>query len=416
MAVSRIIAHVDMNSFFVSCERLVDPSLVGKPVVVGGPRDARGVVASASYEARAFGVHSAMPLREAAKRCPKAVFLAGNHALYSKHSRRVFALLKRMAPKVEYASIDEFYLDLTGCGMLYGADAQGMASRIRRAVKDRTGLFCTVAVASNKYVAKIAGKTVKPSAFAQAPAGRDAGDEGIVVVEAGREAEFLAGLPIEALHGAGEKTQPHLKDLGVRRIGDLARIPLERLKARFGEAGGEWLHEACRGVDGSPVESEHEDKSVGHEHTFDVDTDDEALVRRTLSWLTEKTCFRLRRLGRKARTVTLKLRYRGFETLTRARTVPPTCEDSTVARTALDLLGANWDRGRSIRLVGVSLSRFEEGDASREDWLFPGMGDARKEALARAADAVKRRFGARKVQRAASLDAEDTRHLSESSE
>ncbi len=431
MVLARLIAHLDMNSFFVSCERLVDPSLVGKPVVVGGPRDARGVVASASYEARAFGVHSAMPLREAAKRCPKAVFLPGNPALYSKLSRRVYALLKRMAPKVEYASIDEFYLDLTGCEKLYGSDPAGMARRIRKAVLERTGLSCTVAIASNKYVAKIAGKTVKPKTFlpqgtqrSQRDAGlgnakREQGErqhEGTVVVSGGKEAEFLAGLPIESLHGAGEKTQPHLRDLGVRRIGDLAAIPLERLKGRFGEAGGEWLYEACRGIDDSPVETEHEAKSVGHEHTFDVDTGDEALVKRTLSWLSEKTCFRLRRLGRRARTVTLKLRYKGFETLTRARTVAATCEDTAVTRTALDLLAANWDRDRKVRLIGVSLSKFEEGSGEQADWLFPGMGDGRKEALARAADVVKRRFGARKVQRASSLDAEDSRHLSESSE
>lgn len=425
MTAERLIAHLDMNSFFVSCERLVNPSLVGKPVVVGGPRNARGVVASASYEARAYGVHSAMPLREAARLCPKAVFLPGNHALYSKHSRRVYALLKRMAPKVEYASIDEFYLDLTGCGKLYGEDALGMAVRIRRAVLDRTGLSCTVAIASNKYVAKIAGKTVKPKMPASSPQGPPGENgkaqdptqhEGVVVVPGGREAEFLAGLPIESLHGAGEKTRPHLRDLGVRRIGDLVRIPLDRLKARFGEAGGAWLYDACRGLDDSEVETEHEAKSVSHEHTFDVDTDDEALVGRTLSWLCEKTCFRLRRLGRRARTVTLKIRYRGFETLTRARSVPASCEETVFARAAQALLAENWDRQRRIRLIGFALSRFEEAGEAPEDWLFPEMGDSRREALARAADAVKRRFGARKVQRASSLKAEDTRHLSESSE
>lgn len=436
MTPHRVIAHIDMNSFFVSCERLVDPTLVGKPVVVGGARNARGVVASASYEARAYGVHSAMPLREAAKKCPQAVFLPGNHGLYSKYSRKVYALLMKTAPRVEYASIDEFYLDLTGCEALFGTDEAGMARSIRQSVMDRTGLACTVAVASNKYTAKIAGKTVKPNLQKPLPPGAgeisnsklkiensstpgiskgERDPEGIIVVPEGKEAEFLARLPIEALHGAGEKTQPHLKDLGVRTIGDLAGIPLQRLKDRFGEAGGEWLYEACRGIDDSPVETEHEAKSVGHENTFDVDTDDAALLERTLSWLAEKSAFRLRRLGRKACTVTLKLRYRGFETLTRAKSVPPTCEDYVIARTALALFREHWDRGRQVRLVGVSLSKFDEA-GEQGDWLFPEMGDNKREALTKAADSVKRRFGMKKIRRAASLEAGESGHLPETTE
>ncbi|HET9869667.1 MAG TPA: DNA polymerase IV, partial [bacterium] len=294
----RVIAHLDMNSFFVSCERRVDPSLNGKPVVVGGRKGERGVVASASYEARRFGVKSGMPIVTAEKLCPRAVFVPGHHRLYGKYSRKVYVLLRRLAPVVEYASIDEFYLDFTGCEALYGKDLMALARRVRDAVLERSGLSCTVALASNKYVAKIAGKTVKPDPSAL---GKVHQDTGVIVVPAGDEQKFLSALSIQRLHGAGEKTQPRLAEMRLRTIGDILALPLDKLKKAFGPSAGQWLYDAARGRDDSPVAPFHPAKSVGNETTFGADTDDLALARRTLAWLAEKSCYRLRRLGQKAR-------------------------------------------------------------------------------------------------------------------
>jgi len=392
---TRLIAHVDMDSFFVSCERLLNPALRGKPVIVGGRKGERGVVCSASYEARPFGVRSGMPLRTAEKLCPQALFVPGTFKLYSKYSRRVYVLLKRIAPVVEYASIDEFYLDFTGCEALYGNDLTAMAQKTRESIFNRTQLSCSVAIASNKYVAKIAGKTVKPSS----------GKAGWIVVPEGGEQTFLAILPIERLHGAGEKTQPRLKAMGIQTIGDLSALPLKKLEEAFGDSGGHWMYEAARGLDDSPVTAYHPSKSVGHETTFDQDTGDPVVLRQTLAWLSEKSCYRLRRLGKKARTITLKLRYDNFETLTRAQTIPATHDDAVVLRSAEELMNESRARNRKIRLLGVSLSKFEEGGG--ESWLFPEMDDPRKEILFKSMDAIKRKYGFNKLGKASSLDSSD---------
>ncbi len=390
---TRLIAHVDMDSFFVSCERLVNPALNGKPVIVGGRKGERGVVASASYEVRKFGVKSGMPLITAERLCPQAVFVTGQHKLYSKYSRKVYVLLRRVAPLVEYASIDEFYLDFTGCEELYGNDPSAMAKRVKESIFKRTGLSCSVSIASNKYVAKIAGKTVKPSSGSQ---------QGWIIVPEGGEQAFLANLPIERLHGAGEKTQPRLKALGLNKIGDILSLPQKKLEQAFGPSAGHWLYEAARGMDDSPVTPYHLSKSVGHETTFDKDSDDPVLIRQTLAWLSEKSCYRLRRLGKKARTVTLKLRFDDFQTLIRAKTLPATHDDAVVLRVAEDLFKESHNRKRKIRLLGVSLSKFESG--GQEDWLFPEMNNPRKEALFKTMDVIKRKYGFNKLGKAASLE------------
>ncbi len=393
MPMARLVAHVDMDSFFVSCERLVNPALRGKPVIVGGRKGERGVVCSASYEARPFGVKSGMPLLTAQKLCPQAIFVPGEYKLYSKYSRKVYALLRRIAPVVEYASIDEFYLDFTGCEALFGGDRGRMAQRVKGAILERTKLTCSVAIASNKYVAKIAGKTVKPSSGSKT---------GWIVVPEGEEQAFLNPLPIERLHGAGEKTQPRLKQLGIHQIGDLLKAPRKLLEETFGVSAGHWLWEAARGVDDSPVAPFHPSKSVGHETTFDHDISDPLQIRQTLAWLSEKSCYRLRRLGKKARTVTLKLRFENFQTLTRARTLGATHDDAVVLLTAEELLNEEDLRGRKIRLLGVSLSKFEQEEG--ENWLFPEMGDPRKEKLFKSVDSIKRKFGFGKLGKASSLE------------
>ena len=398
---SHIIAHVDMNSFFVSCERLLDPSLNGKPVIVGGHKGDRGVVASASYEARKYGIKSGMPLLTAEKLCSKALFVPGHHKLYSKYSRKVYVLLKRLAPVVEYASIDEFYLDFTGCEALYGNDLWAMARKVRDSVFDRTQLSCTVAIASNKYVAKIAGKTVKPD---PATLGKKVGENtGVIVVPEGGEQAFLAPLPIERLHGAGEKTQPRLKAMRIEKIGDIFSIPLPKLQKAFGPSAGEWLYQAARGLGGTEVETFHDAKSVGHETTFEKDTDDLQQIHQTLAWLSEKSCYRLRRTGKKARTVTLKLRYDDFQTLTRAKTIPETDDDAVVMKTAYELFKESHVRKRKIRLLGVSLSKFEKGE-EQDQWLFQEMSSKKKEALFKSVDTIKRKYGFHKLGKASSLD------------
>lgn len=410
---SRIIAHVDMDSFFVSCERLVDPSLVGKPVIVGGRRGERGVVSSASYEARKFGIKSGMPILTAEKLCAKALFVPGNHRLYAKYSRKVYVLLRRVAPVVEYASIDEFYLDFTGCETLYGNDLEAIAMKVKESIFARTKLTCSVAIASNKYVAKIAGKTVKPSSYSatdstRAKSGARSPQAGVIVVPEGGEQAFLAPLPIERLHGAGEKTQPRLKEMRIRTIGDIVSIPLVKLQKSFGPAGGSWLYEAARGIDDSEVHPFHAAKSVGHETTFEKDTDNLEQVHQTLAWLSEKGCYRLRRIGKKARTVTLKLRYDDFQTITRAKTIPETDDDVVVMRTAYELFKESHVRRRKIRLLGVSLSKFEKLEAA--DWLFPEMSSKKKDALYKSVDTIKRKFGFHKLEKAASLDPRHASH------
>lgn len=402
-----LIAHIDMNSFFVSCERLLDPSLNGKPVVVGGRKGERGVVASASYEARKFGIKSGMPILTAEKLCPKALFVPGHHKLYSKYSRKVYVLLRRVAPVVEYASIDEFYLDFTGCESLYGNDPWIMARKVRDSVFERTKLSCTVAIASNKYVAKIAGKTVKPDASLLGK--KVAENVGVVVIPEGEEQKFLAPLPIERLHGAGEKTQPRLKEMRIHRIGDIVSFPLPKLQKAFGPSAGEWLYQAARGLGSAEVHPFHVAKSVGHETTFEKDTDNAQQIQQTLAWLSEKGCYRLRRIGKKARTVTLKLRYDDFQTITRALTIPATHDDATVMRTAYALFKESHVRKRKIRLLGVSLSKFEAGE-EEDQWLFPEMSSKKKEALFKSVDAIKRKYGFHKLEKAASLDPREEDH------
>jgi DNA polymerase-4 len=276
-----------------------------------------------------------------------------------------------------------------------------LARKVRDSVFDRSKLSCTVAIASNKYVAKIAGKTVKPD---PATLGKKVGENtGVVFVPPGEEQKFLENLPIERLHGAGEKTQPRLHEMRIRRIGDILAIPLVKLQKSFGPSAGQWLYNAARGMGDSDVHAFHHAKSVGHETTFDKDTDNPELIHQTLAWLSEKSCYRLRRLGKKARTITLKLRYDDFQTITRARTVPETSDDATVMKAAYELFQESHNRKRKIRLLGVSLSKFEKGDEV-DQWLFPEMSGKKKEALYKSVDTIKRKYGFHKLEKAASLD------------
>ena len=278
---SRWILHVDMDAFFVSVEELEDPSLKGKAVVVGADPDGRGVVAAASYEARKFGVHSAMPIRQAKQLCPQAIFLRGHHEKYGHYSHRLYKIFGEFTPVVEMMSIDEAYLDLTGCERLHGS-AFRAADKLIRTVKERTGLNCSIGLSTSHLVSKIASDQAKP--------------HGLLYVLPGCEAAFLAPLPIRRMPGIGKVTEPELRSFGITTIGDLRQMGEEKLVAKFGKFG-EWLYTKSCGRDIEAYGYSEEPKSISHETTFDRDIDDLEELERTLSYLAQLVARRLRDHG-----------------------------------------------------------------------------------------------------------------------
>ncbi|MBA2373081.1 MAG: DNA polymerase IV [Chloroflexi bacterium] len=378
----RAILHVDLDAFFAAVEQRDRPELRGRPVIVGGggPGD-RGVVSAASYEARRFGVHSAMPLRQAGRLCPTGVFLPVDGRRYQSVSRDVMAILRRFTPLVEPISIDEAFLDVTASAALFG-DGATIARRIKDEIQGEIGLTASVGVATTKLVAKIASDIEKP--------------DGLVVVPPGDEAAFLAPLPIARLWGVGPQTANALREYGVQTMGDLASLPRDLLVRRFGKHGST-LAERARGVDPDRVVGEGEAaKSVGHEHTFDVDTSDPETIERTLLAMADGVAGRLRSSGVRAATVTVKIRDSGFRTITRQRTLgEPTDLTEPIFRAALELARAEV-RGIRVRLLGVSASNFAE----REQLALFAADDPRRRRATEAADTVRRRYGERAVTRA----------------
>ena len=375
----RTILHVDLDAFFAAVEQRDRPELRGKPVIVGGDPAGRGVVSAASYEARRFGVHSAMSLREAVRRCPDGVFLPVDGRRYQQASRDVMAVLRRFTPQVEPISIDEAFLDVTGSRGLFG-DGRSIATAIKAAVREDVGLTASVGVASTKLAAKIASDLQKP--------------DGLVVVEPGEEAGFLAPLPISRLWGVGQKTATALADYGVRTIGDLAALSPDLLVRRFGKHGGS-LASRARGVDDDPVHEGDPAKSVGHEHTFDSDTSDREVIERTLLAMSDGVAGRLRSAGVRASTIAVKIRDSSFRTITRQRTLPePTDLTDPIFRAAVELARPEV-RGIRVRLLGVTASNL--GDREQLG-LFPSD-DPRRRAAIEAADTIRRRYGERAVTR-----------------
>jgi len=377
----RTILHVDLDAFFAAVEQRDRPELRGQPVIVGGggPSD-RGVVSAASYEARVFGVHSAMPLREAGRVCPHGIFLPVDGAKYLAVSREVMTILRRFTPLVEPISIDEAFLDVTASRALFG-DGAAVARLIKDAVHDEIGLTISVGVARTKLVAKIASDLRKP--------------DGLVVVPAGEEAAFLAPLPVKRLWGVGEQTATALRDYGVATIGDLAALPPDLLGRRFGKHG-ESLTQRARGIDADAVSDPADAKSIGHEHTFDVDTADRETIERTLLAMAEGVAGRLRAGGLKAGTIAVKIRDSSFRTITRQRTLPePTDLTEPIWHVAMDLARPEV-RGIRVRLLGVTASHLEMPDQME---LFEAD-DVRRRRAVEAADDIRRRFGERAVTRA----------------
>ncbi len=377
----RTIIHLDLDAFFCSVEELQDPALAGTAFAVGGRADERGVISTASYAARKFGVRSAMPTAQALRLCPHLNLLPPRHKLYGEYSRKVMARLAEVTPVVEQISIDEAFLDLTGDPR----PADEVAARLKQRLRDELGLPCTLGVASNKLVAKIATNVAKP--------------DGLRVVPAGQEAAFLAPLPLSFLFGAGPKTQAKLAELGLKTIGAVAAWPEADLARRFG-AQGEALARHARGIDERPVETEHEAKSISAETTFARDVSDGEVLRRTLLALTEEVAGNLRRDELAARTVKLKVRWPPFETITRQTTLAqPTNLDNEIFQAAWALFQKVWSPGRRVRLIGVGTSGLVE--AARQLDLFGNDEQLRAAKLARTVDALREKFGRKAVQRAA---------------
>lgn len=391
----RTVLHVDMDAFFVSVELRRRPELQGRPVVVGGS-GTRGVVAAASYEARRFGVHSAMPSTQARRLCPDAVFLPGDHALYTEVSSQVGEVFERWSPHVEPLSLDEAFLDVTGARRLLG-DGPAIAHALRAEIRSELDLGCSVGVATNKFLAKLASVEAKPRA---GPQGVSPGP-GVVVVEPGREVEFVRPLPVERLWGVGPATLARLERIGVRTVGDLVALEASVVVGAVGRRAAAHLIELAHGRDERPVVSGRRAKSIGHEETFahDLHTRDE--LRREVVRLADGVASRLRRAGVGARTITLKVRFAGFRTITRSVTGAEAVDTASAIVAAVDPLLDQVDATPGVRLLGVSGSNL--GAVSAQLSLLDlagrplesGRSDpTRDRTTAAAIDAIRDRFGA----------------------
>ncbi|MCC6263824.1 MAG: DNA polymerase IV [Bryobacterales bacterium] len=387
----RVIFHVDMDAFFVSVEELYDPSLRGRPVVVGGQAHERGVVAAASYAARKFGIRSAMPLRTAYEKCPEAIFLDGHRDRYVKYSAMVKAVLHAFSPKVEMASIDEAYLDLTGTARLYGPPLAA-AHLLHERMKAETGLNCSIGIGTSRLVAKIGSGAAKPN--------------GMFEVFPGMEAACLAPLPVRKIPGVGKVMQENLARLGVHRVRDLAAFDERVLERHFGKFGlalaGKARGQDAGGWFDTQVGEAEDPKSISHEHTFDLDTADQDAIEAVLARLVQMVGRRLREQGLHARTVQLKLRDAGFHTITRALTLNHRTQlDTELLQAGRALFRANWKPGTKVRLIGLQTSSLDHAEGQLE--LLGGESNERWKQALKAADLLRDRFGDNTVSLAAAM-------------
>ncbi len=390
-AFARTIFHVDMDAFFVSVEELYDPSLKGKPVVVGGQRHERGVVSAASYEARKFGVHSALPLRTAAKLCPQAIFVDGHPERYRECSEKVYKVLTTFSPQVEMASIDEAYLDLTGTARLHGPPLKA-AHKLHQRMKEETRLNCSIGIGSSRLIAKVSSAQAKPN--------------GVLWIVPGEESKFLAPLDVRAIPGVGKVTESRLHELGIKKVGDLARLEESEIEERFGKWGlalaGKARGEDAGGWFDTEVGADTEAKSISHEHTYNEDTADASQLEATLMRLSEMVGRRLREANFYTRTIQLKLRYKDFTTITRAHTLPAATQlDGEIFEQVRTLFRKNWKPGREVRLLGVQTSSFE-AQTEQINLLEGGRQQRWKDALA-AADRLRDKFGESSISLAAGM-------------
>ena len=382
--------HIDLDAFFVSVEQVLNPELKGKPVVVGGKPDRRGVVAAASYEARAFGVHSAMPLATASRLCPQAIFIEGNFPRYRDASQKFMAILADFSPYLEPLGIDEAYLDATGFESIHGSIHQ-MAEKIRQRVKDKLGLCASIGIASSKVVAKVASDLSKP--------------DGLLEVPLGKERSFLKPLPIVKLPGIGKKSEQVLKGLGVSTIGQLATLPLDVLESHFG-AWGKLIHDHANGIGNDKVEPPAPAKSTSRETTFAKDTRDVTLLKATLRYLSERVGSDLRQKEKLAKCVTLKLRYADFTTTTRQQTLTQASDtDQTIFETGLRLLKNELPREKqAVRLIGIGVSNLVEAGRQRDMLDSSAL---RLERLNTVIDRIRKKYGFTAIQTGRTLRLKD---------
>ncbi len=390
---SRVVCHVDMDAFFVSVEELFNPSLKGRPVVVGGKRDQRGVVAAASYEARKFGVHSAMPLRTASRLCPNAVFVEGSPHRYREYSKKVFAVLSRFSPQVEMASIDEAYIDLTGTERLWGP-ALKVAHALHETIRAETSLRCSLGLASSRLVAKVSSDQAKPN--------------GVLYVLPGQEARFLAPLDIRKIPGVGKKTEALLQKLGIRKVGDLAALDESFLASHFGRWGlalaGKARGQDAGGWFDSEIGEAEDPKSISHEHTFAEDTSDRDRLETTLLKLSEMVAKRLREHQLYSRTIQLKLRDEDFSTVTRACTLDHATQlDGEISNAVIRLFRGAWNGQIPIRLVGVHAGSLEHAEGQMNLLEEPKISRLRE--VFRSVDHIRGRFGESCISLAKTMDA-----------
>jgi len=379
--VAKTVFHVDMDAFFVSVEELFDPSLRGKAVVVGGQRHERGVVSAASYEARKFGVHSAMPLRTAAKLCPQAIFVDGHPDRYRACSEKVHKVLTSFSPQVEMVSIDEAYLDMTGTQRLHGP-AMLAAHKLHQRMKAETELNCSIGIGTSRLIAKVCSGKAKP--------------HGMLYVVSGQEAKFLAPLDVRDVPGVGKVTEQKLHALGIHIVGDVAKLDDSFLEQHLGKwglalAGKARGEDAGAWFDGAIGEADPA-KSISHEHTYDHDTANPEQIESTLMRLSEMVGRRMREQELQARTLQLKLRYKDFTTITRAHTLQaPTQLDNEIFQQIRELFHANWRKGAEVRLLGVQASSFAE-EKTQRDFLQDNARGKWQQALS-AADRLRDKFG-----------------------
>ena len=379
-----MILHVDMDAFYASVEERECPSLVGQPVVVGGSAKGRGVVAAANYEARKFGIHSAMPSAVADRLCPHAVVIRPRIEFYSEISREIRQIFDRYTPLIEPLSLDEAFLDVTASETLFGSGPD-IARHIKKDIVKELGLVASVGVATNKFIAKLASDLEKP--------------DGLVVVYPGTEQSFLDPLPVGCVWGIGKASGEIFRRLGIHTIGDLRRFPLERLQRRFG-SHGEQLWRLARGIDKRVVVPDHEAKSISHENTFEQDIGDPSILRSWLLDLTEQVGWRLRRHRLRARTVQIKIRYSDFHTITRARSLKQATDLTNDLWRVADKLMETSLRGevRPVRLLGVGASGFDDSSVMQED-LFDMELRKKQSKIDSVMDSVTERFGKRSMRR-----------------
>ena len=379
----RSIVHMDLDTFFVSCERLIDSRLEGKPVLIGGTSD-RGVVASCSYEARRYGVHSAMPMRMAKQLCPEAIVLRGNSGIYTKYSRQVTDVIKDTVPLYEKSSIDEFYIDLTGMDRFFGCHQ--LASELRSKIIRETGLPISFGLSVNKTVSKIATGEAKPNNELR--------------ISSGTEKPFLAPLSVRKIPMVGEKTYNTLCDLGIKRIKTVQEMPVDMMSRVFGKHGST-IWKKANGIDNTPVIKYHERKSISTERTFDKDTTDITKLRGIIVAMAENLIYQLRRGDKLTACVTFKIRYSDFQTYTKQQRIPYSSSDHAILPVVLDLYKSLYQRRLLVRLVGVKFSHLVSG--GHQINLFED--NEKILSMYQAMDKMRERYGDRAVVRASGMGA-----------